>query len=157
MPIIKSWRYLFTLSNVINNLYLLLYSIGSMLYNNKKGVPSAESSRCVRGLGKCQWQALPSPVQCEETATRTRGLPVTYNNHLAYSISNLYLISSELVFYMFNKLIFVLKFRVMDLVKLVIDCLPHTKRGHFIQNYITNTKHLCMWEVQLHSTLFYIF
>jgi hypothetical protein len=25
----------------------------------------------------CQWQALPSPVQCEETATRTRDLPVT--------------------------------------------------------------------------------
>ena len=25
----------------------------------------------------CQWQALPSPVQCEETATRTWDLPVT--------------------------------------------------------------------------------
>ena len=25
----------------------------------------------------CQWQALPSPVQCEETATRTQDLPVT--------------------------------------------------------------------------------
>jgi len=25
----------------------------------------------------CQWQALPSPVQCEETMTRTRDLPVT--------------------------------------------------------------------------------
>ena len=25
----------------------------------------------------CQWQALPSPVQCEETATQTRDLPVT--------------------------------------------------------------------------------
>ena len=43
----------------------------------KNGVPSAESSRSVRGLGKGQWQALPSPVQCEETATRTRDLPVT--------------------------------------------------------------------------------
>jgi len=83
MPIIKSWRYLFTLSNVINNLYLLLYSIGSMLYNN----------------------------------------------HLAYSISNLYLISSELVFYMFNKLIFVLKFRVMDLVKLVMIVYRIRKEG----------------------------
>ena len=30
------------------------------------------------GSGKgCQWQALPSPMQCEETATRTRDLPVT--------------------------------------------------------------------------------
>ena len=30
------------------------------------------------GSGKeCQWQALPSLVQCEETATRTRDLPVT--------------------------------------------------------------------------------
>jgi len=25
----------------------------------------------------CQWQALPSPEQCEETATRTQDLPVT--------------------------------------------------------------------------------
>jgi len=25
----------------------------------------------------CQWQGLPSPVQCKETATRTRNLPVT--------------------------------------------------------------------------------
>ena len=25
----------------------------------------------------CQWQALPSPVQCEEIATRTRDVPVT--------------------------------------------------------------------------------
>ena len=25
----------------------------------------------------CLWQALPSPVQCEETATRTQDLPVT--------------------------------------------------------------------------------
>ena len=25
----------------------------------------------------CQWQALPSPVQCEETVTRTQDLPVT--------------------------------------------------------------------------------
>ena len=43
----------------------------------KNGAPSAEISRSVPGLGGCQWQALPSPVQCEKTATRTRDLPVT--------------------------------------------------------------------------------
>ena len=41
-----------------------------------KGRTHTESSRSVRCLGK-QWQALPSPVQCEETATQTRNLPVT--------------------------------------------------------------------------------
>ena len=130
MPIIKSWRYLFTLSNVINNLYLLLYSIGSMLYNNKKWHTQCRKLLlCAESREGCQWQALPLPVQCEETATRTRDFPVTYNNHLAYSISNLYLISSELVFYMFNKLIFVLKFRVMDLVKLVMIVYRIRKEG----------------------------
>ena len=30
------------------------------------------------GFGEgCQWQALPSPAQCEETTTRTQDLPVT--------------------------------------------------------------------------------
>jgi hypothetical protein len=44
----------------------------------KKGVPSAESSRSVRGLGKgVSGKPYPLPVQCEETATRTRDLPVT--------------------------------------------------------------------------------
>ena len=31
----------------------------------------------------CQWSALPSPVQCEETATRTRDLPVTCGKTLS--------------------------------------------------------------------------
>ena len=43
----------------------------------KKGVPSAELPLCAGSGEGCQWQALPSPVQCEETATRTRDLPVT--------------------------------------------------------------------------------
>ncbi|XP_066390689.1 protein ACCUMULATION AND REPLICATION OF CHLOROPLASTS 3, chloroplastic-like isoform X3 [Miscanthus floridulus] len=32
---------------------------------------------CAGSREGCQWQVLPSPVQCEETATRTRDLPVT--------------------------------------------------------------------------------
>ena len=32
---------------------------------------------CAGSGDGCLWQALPSPVQCEETATRTRDLPVT--------------------------------------------------------------------------------
>ena len=32
---------------------------------------------CAESREGCQWQALPSPVQCEETTTRTRDLPVT--------------------------------------------------------------------------------
>ena len=32
---------------------------------------------------KRQWQALPSPVQCEETATRTQNLPVTSGKTLS--------------------------------------------------------------------------
>ena len=31
---------------------------------------------CAGSREGCQWQALPLPVQCEETATRTRDLPV---------------------------------------------------------------------------------
>ena len=34
--------------------------------------------RCCGVVGEgCQWQALPSSVQCKETTTRTRNLPVT--------------------------------------------------------------------------------
>ena len=43
-----------------------------------KDVPSAESSRTVRGLGKgVSGKPYPHEVQCEETATRTWDLSVT--------------------------------------------------------------------------------
>ena len=46
--------------------------------NKKKDVPSAESSRTVRGLGKgVSGKPYPREVQCEEAATRTRDLSVT--------------------------------------------------------------------------------
>ena len=32
---------------------------------------------CAESGEECEWRALPSPVQCEETATRTQDLPVT--------------------------------------------------------------------------------
>ena len=45
---------------------------------NHKGRTQCRELPLCAGSGKgCQWQALPSPVQCEETATRTRDLPVT--------------------------------------------------------------------------------
>ena len=41
-------------------------------------IKKAQRAPARPGSGEgCQWQALPSPVQCEETATRTRDLPVT--------------------------------------------------------------------------------
>ena len=51
--------------------------------NNLLGLKKRGRTQCrelplcaVSGEG-CQWQALPSLVQCEDTATRTRDLPVT--------------------------------------------------------------------------------
>ncbi|XP_066364735.1 uncharacterized protein [Miscanthus floridulus] len=38
--------------------------------------PCRELPLCAGSGEGYQWQALPSPVQCEETATRTRDLPV---------------------------------------------------------------------------------
>ena len=67
------------------SMYVINYIYKFSSKKLKKGVPSAESSRSVRGLGKGvsgNWQALPSPVQCKETATRTRDLPVTGGNTL---------------------------------------------------------------------------
>ena len=44
----------------------------------KKGRTQCKELPLCAGSGEgCQWQALPSPVQCEKTATRTRDLPVT--------------------------------------------------------------------------------
>jgi len=53
--------------------------------NDKKGKVADYKGRtqcrelplCAGSGEGCQWQVLPSPVQCEETATRTRDLPVT--------------------------------------------------------------------------------
>ena len=44
----------------------------------KKGCTQCRELPLCAGSGeRCQWQALPSPVQCEKTATRTQDLPVT--------------------------------------------------------------------------------
>ncbi|XP_066306210.1 uncharacterized protein [Miscanthus floridulus] len=44
----------------------------------KKGRTHCRELPLCAGSGEgCQWQALPTPVQCQETATRTRDLPVT--------------------------------------------------------------------------------
>ena len=48
---------------------------------NNKGIDGRTQCRelplCAGSGEGCQWQALPSPVQCEETTTRTWDLPVT--------------------------------------------------------------------------------
>ena len=44
---------------------------------NKGRTQCRELPLCAGSGEGCQWQALPSPVQCKETATRTRDLPVT--------------------------------------------------------------------------------
>jgi len=47
-------------------------------YTSNKGRTQCRELPLCAGSGEgCQWQALPSPVQCEETATRIRDLPVT--------------------------------------------------------------------------------
>ena len=47
-----------------------------------KGCTQCRELLLCAGSGEgCQWQALPSPVQCEETATRTRDLPVCLLTH----------------------------------------------------------------------------
>ena len=59
---------------MINYTLLLLYAQG----NHFKGRTQCRELPLCAGSGEgCQWQALPSPVQCEETVTRTRDLPVT--------------------------------------------------------------------------------
>jgi len=52
--------------------------VGSMYSKMEKGrTQCRELPLCAGSREGCQWQALPSPVQCEETVTRTRNLPVT--------------------------------------------------------------------------------
>ena len=50
---------------------------GPPVHFTKVRTQCRELPLCVGSGEGCQWQALPSPVQCEETATRTRDLPVT--------------------------------------------------------------------------------
>ena len=45
--------------------------------DKKKRTQCRELPLCAESGEGYQWQTLPSPVQCEETATRTRDLPVT--------------------------------------------------------------------------------
>ena len=44
---------------------------------SKRVYPVQRAPALCRSGEECQWQALPSPMQCEETATRTRDLLVT--------------------------------------------------------------------------------
>ena len=50
---------------------------GAGLLFDKGRTQCRELPLCAGSGEGCQWQALPLPVQCEETATRTRDLPVT--------------------------------------------------------------------------------
>ena len=57
---------------------------------NLKGRTQCRELPLCAGSGEGgQWQALPSPVQCEETATRTRDLPVTGGKTLPLAPGNL--------------------------------------------------------------------
>ena len=49
-----------------------------------------ELSLCAGSGEGCQWQALPSPVQCEETVTWTRDLPVTDGKTLPLAPGSLF-------------------------------------------------------------------
>ena len=50
----------------------------TMVHGFFKGRTQCRELPLCAGSGEgCQWQALPSPVQCEETAIRTWDLPVT--------------------------------------------------------------------------------
>ena len=52
--------------------------INSEILMKKKGRTQCRELPLYAGSGEgCQWLALPSPEQCEETATRTRDLTVT--------------------------------------------------------------------------------
>jgi len=57
------------------------------LYAKTKGRTQCRELPLCAGSGKgCQWQALPSPVQCEETVTQTRDLPVTSGKTLPLAL-----------------------------------------------------------------------
>ena len=57
---------------------IFLYFLKMFLYYISQGrTQCRELPLCARSGEGCQWQAIPSPVQCEETATRTQDLPVT--------------------------------------------------------------------------------
>jgi len=60
---------------------------------------------CVGSREGCQWQALPSPVQCEETVTRTRDLPVTGGKTLPLAPGPPFTISSPLLYIFYFLLI----------------------------------------------------
>ena len=58
---------------------LLVLQFTNVKHSNlTKGRTQRRELPLCAGSGEgCQWQALPSPLQCEETATRTQDLPVT--------------------------------------------------------------------------------
>ena len=61
-----------------SKLVLACYNETNACRQKEKGCTQCRELPLCAGFGEgCQWQALPSPVQCEKTATRTRDLPVT--------------------------------------------------------------------------------
>ena len=84
-----AWTGFFPLSMLAADLFIDMLSATCKIQNNltwvvkhlinkTEGRTQCRELPLCAGSGEgCQWQALPSPVQCEETATRTRDLPVT--------------------------------------------------------------------------------
>ena len=65
-------------NNLLDDIETLLLMKYVPKHVKKKGrTQCRELPLCAGSREGCQWQALPPPVQCEETATRTRDLPVT--------------------------------------------------------------------------------
>ena len=74
----------------------LLYELGrhqglikkrsmTKLQQRKGRTQCRELPLCAGSEEGCQWQGLPSPVQCEETVTRTQNLPVTGGKTLPFA------------------------------------------------------------------------
>ena len=61
------------LTSAIQQNIIILFTLASSIGRTQ----CRELLLCAGSGEGCQWQALPSPMQCEETATRTRDLPAT--------------------------------------------------------------------------------
>ena len=72
------WDYVCCKCCLVTVVFVLTKLRKSLAILSKKGrTQCRELSLCAGFEEGCQWQALPSPVQCEETATRSRDLSVT--------------------------------------------------------------------------------
>ena len=60
---------------------------------------------CAGSREGCQWQVLPSPVQCEETATQTRDLPVTGGKTLPLAPGPPFKFHEEMLKYILQRLL----------------------------------------------------